>query len=331
MSALDAIPEFDSGTQPGSPAARFEEVPCYACGSRRFAHLTLAEDDLTGKVGVYRFVTCSYCGFAYLNPRLKAEHILEFYGDDYISHSQRKILGPPPAALRIRGRRHRPQQGKDGAAFRPARPRQKAARRRLRRRLFPEASARAHGRRHHGPRLQGSLGPAGPARLALPPAACCTSRISASEKFDLITMWHFLEHDYDPLASLVAARDLLAEEGFLMIEVPRLDSRTRQLFGNRWPGLQAPQHTALYSRESLLPDGGKGRLRGGRIFALRRFSRLFLPLHRPRLQNPARQGARTCAGCLCPTFSARSSTSPILLFEKKLNLAMQTVVCRRRE
>ena len=27
-----------------------------------------------------------------------------------------------------------------------------------------------------------------------------------SDRFDLITMWHFLEHDYDPLRSLSHAR-----------------------------------------------------------------------------------------------------------------------------
>ena len=31
----------------------------------------------------------------------------------------------------------------------------------------------------------------------------------------------------------------------LVVEVPRLDSRPSSLFGHRWPGLQAPQHTVL--------------------------------------------------------------------------------------
>ena len=38
----------------------------------------------------------------------------------------------------------------------------------------------------------------------------------------------------------------------MVIEVPRLDSTTFHLFGHRWPGLQAPQHTVLYDREHLL-------------------------------------------------------------------------------
>ena len=34
--------------------------------------------------------------------------------------------------------------------------------------------------------------------------------------------------------------------------MPRLDSRTFDWFGDRWPGLQAPQHTVLFDREHLL-------------------------------------------------------------------------------
>ena len=65
-------------------------------------------------------------------------------------------------------------------------------------------------------------------------------------------MWHFLEHDYDPLQVARARARALKPDGRLVIEVPRLDSVTFRLFGDRWPGLQAPQHTALYDRKMLL-------------------------------------------------------------------------------
>ena len=64
-------------------------------------------------------------------------------------------------------------------------------------------------------------------------------------------MWHFLEHDYDPLRSLRdGAPRCCKPGGTLVIEVPRLDSATFRLFGDRWPGLQAPQHTVLYDRDA---------------------------------------------------------------------------------
>src|SRR4029079_18764814 len=71
----------------------------------------------------------------------------------------------------------------------------------------------------------------------------------AEDRFDLVTMWHFLEHDYDPLRSLRTARRVLKAAGRLVVEGPGLDSRTFRWFGDRWPGLQAPQHPVLFDRE----------------------------------------------------------------------------------
>jgi len=44
----------------------------------------------------------------------------------------------------------------------------------------------------------------------------------------------------------------LKDDGRLIIEVPRLDSLTFRLYGDRWPGLQAPQHASLFDRERLV-------------------------------------------------------------------------------
>ena len=55
--------------------------------------LVEAEDDLTGKPGRFRFVTCSACGLAYQNPRLKAEHIAAYYDDEYIAHRKKTDWG----------------------------------------------------------------------------------------------------------------------------------------------------------------------------------------------------------------------------------------------
>jgi len=74
----------------------------------------------------------------------------------------------------------------------------------------------------------------------------------SGEPFDLVTMWHFLEHDYDPMRSLKKAYDVLKPGGYLIMEVPRLDSASFKLFRDRWPGLQAPQHTVLFDKENFL-------------------------------------------------------------------------------
>ena len=95
------------------------------------------------------------------------------------------------------------------------------------------------------------------------------------ERFDLVTMWHFLEHDYDPLRSLETAARVLKPEGRLVVEVPRLDSRTFRWFGDRWPGLQAPQHTVLFDRDSLLRAVRKSGSRWSTTFPTARFPAYF--------------------------------------------------------
>ena len=73
----------------------------------------------------------------------------------------------------------------------------------------------------------------------------------ASERFDLVTMWHFLEHDYDPMRSLRTARRVLKPGGTLVIEVPRLDSRTFALVRQSLAGAAGPAaHGAARSRAS---------------------------------------------------------------------------------
>jgi 2-polyprenyl-3-methyl-5-hydroxy-6-metoxy-1,4-benzoquinol methylase len=67
-----------------------------------------------------------------------------------------------------------------------------------------------------GSRVTG-VGLQGPLRAARArgrgfPARPLLRAVLSGDRFDLITMWHFLEHDYEPLQTLQTARDLLAPE-----------------------------------------------------------------------------------------------------------------------
>jgi SAM-dependent methyltransferase len=147
-------------------------------------------------------------------------------------------------------------------------------------------------------------------------------------EFDLITMWHFLEHDYDPARTLAYACDLLAPGGHLVIEVPRLDSVSFRLFHERWPGLQAPQHTVLYSRKLLLTMVAAAGLEVVHHLpygAFPAYFYLFSGVAFKRLKGRGLNLSRAIA----PYYLGQLLLSPLLLFERQLNLAMQTVVCRR--
>ncbi|MFK7807647.1 MAG: class I SAM-dependent methyltransferase [Saprospiraceae bacterium] len=68
---------------------------------------------------------------------------------------------------------------------------------------------------------------------------------------DLITMWHYLEHDYDPLKTLKHLKSIAHEKTILVIEVPNYDSDSRKKYGANWAGFHTPRHTFLFSPDNL--------------------------------------------------------------------------------
>lgn len=68
---------------------------------------------------------------------------------------------------------------------------------------------------------------------------------------DIITMWHYLEHDYQPQQHLKQLLNYSHANTCLIIEVPNFKSYTRKKFGAYWSGYHTPRHTALYSPENM--------------------------------------------------------------------------------
>jgi SAM-dependent methyltransferase len=57
-----------------------------------------------------------------------------------------------------------------------------------------------------------------------------------------LTMFHVLEHLYDPRTYLIAAHNLLARDGRLVVQVPNAASWQFRLLGRRWNGVDVPRH-----------------------------------------------------------------------------------------
>jgi SAM-dependent methyltransferase len=60
--------------------------------------------------------------------------------------------------------------------------------------------------------------------------------------FAAITMFHVMEHLYDPRRYLAVARELLAADGRLIVQVPNAASWQCRLFGRAWNGMDVPRH-----------------------------------------------------------------------------------------
>jgi SAM-dependent methyltransferase len=148
-------------------------------------------------------------------------------------------------------------------------------------------------------------------------------------RFDLVTMWHFLEHDYDPRGSLDHAARALKPGGRILIEVPRLDSLSFRLFKDRWPGLQAPQHTAVYDRASLLQSVERAGLEVVDYLPWGAFPPYFYLFCGVAFRLLRGRGLNL-QKAIYAYFAGQLLVLPVLPFLPRLNFAMQTVVCRRR-
>ena len=76
---------------------------------------------------------------------------------------------------------------------------------------------------------------------------------------DVITMWHYLEHDYAPQENLRSLQSISKPSTTLIIEIPNFDSSSRKEFGADWAGWHTPRHTSLFSPnnvELLLKNSG---------------------------------------------------------------------------
>jgi SAM-dependent methyltransferase len=72
-----------------------------------------------------------------------------------------------------------------------------------------------------------------------------------SELFDVITLWHYLEHDYQPKKTIEQLYHYLKPGGRIIIEVPNYKSITAKLQKSKWQGWHSPRHISLFSEKSF--------------------------------------------------------------------------------
>lgn len=260
---------------------------CPWCGSERLRTRLRTPDLLQHKPGTFVVDECEDCAHAFQNPRLTTEG-LAFYHRDFYEDQERS------EAREEDGNRNGSRDGKggqegtggrDGAgdageyeSFAERTLRSRAGRRRH------EAAARAmlpfpepeswldvgtgHG---HFPAVAKELFPytsfdgtdptsrverAGAAgrleeahRGRLPDLA---GRLRA--RYDVVSMFHHLEHSPDPREELRAALAVLRPGGHLLVEVPDPDCAFGALLGKWWVSYGQPRHLHLMPLRNLLDE-----------------------------------------------------------------------------
>ncbi|HVT94272.1 MAG TPA: class I SAM-dependent methyltransferase [Bryobacteraceae bacterium] len=85
------------------------------------------------------------------------------------------------------------------------------------------------------------------------PAVCASLEAPpfAPGAYAAVTMFHVLEHVYDPAEYLQRAHELLAPGGRLIVQVPNASSWQFLLMGENWNGLDVPRHLTNFRQKDL--------------------------------------------------------------------------------
>jgi SAM-dependent methyltransferase len=229
------------------PTIAWEEVACPLCAGRHGTTLVEAQDADGGPNGLwFPIVQCDSCGTCFTNPRPDPASMGQFYASSYpphqVHHQQRKSWNPFGFLKKPRvEKRPVPWHGKgrlldfgcgNGAYLR-----------------------KMHELGWHVAGIDNSMRMVEHIRDEFGIAAYAGSLPHLElepESFDVITMWHSLEHVNEPAAVLREARKLLTPGGKIYVATPNIDSLPFQWFGRHWFGLELPRHLTHFTPSSLL-------------------------------------------------------------------------------
>lgn len=222
---------------------RLEQCPI--CGKEEFKNFLVVTDNAVSKES-FVIVECENCTFKFTNPRPDTDSIDKYYeSEEYISHSNIKTGIINRAYHVVRSittkqkveliNRHSPAKGtildygcgtgiflsackSDGWEIRGVEPNPKAR---------EEASVQT------GEIIAKELQEIG------------------GEKFEVITLWHVLEHIHTLNETLAELMNLLQEDGTLIIAVPNADSHDAQQYKADWAAYDVPRHLYHFTQATM--------------------------------------------------------------------------------
>lgn len=82
------------------------------------------------------------------------------------------------------------------------------------------------------------------------PEAMANGTFSSGE-FDVISLWHVMEHLYNPGTYVQSFKNLLQENGHLIIAVPNFTSYDAEYYGKYWAAYDVPRHLWHFSPDTM--------------------------------------------------------------------------------
>jgi len=219
---------------------------CPVCSASNLKNHKVVKDHSVSKES-FNVMLCENCDFQFTNPRPDEEQIVKYYqSEDYISHSD-KANSPINFIYKL------------------ARKYALASKRNLINSIAKNKKGRIldYGcgtgyfldtMKSNGWKTYG-LEPNDKARELANQKAKVKASIEElnlkNKKFDIITLWHVLEHIHDINNTIKMLKTILKEKGKIVIAVPNIESYDSTIFQEEWAAYDVPRHLYHFSQDTM--------------------------------------------------------------------------------
>jgi len=221
-------------------------IDCPVCGGSNLKNHKVVKDHSVSQES-FNIMMCDNCNFQFTNPRPDEGNIGKYYNsEEYISHSD-KANSPINFIYKI-ARKY---------ALSSKRKLINSVANHKKGRLLDYGCGTGYfleNMKSNGWKVYG-IEPNEKARSIATEKAKVKENIEQlnlkNKKFDVITLWHVLEHIHDLNDIIKQLKSILKEKGKLVIAVPNIDSYEQSFYEEHWAAYDVPRHLYHFSQDTM--------------------------------------------------------------------------------
>jgi SAM-dependent methyltransferase len=226
------------------------DIKCVVCEGTNLAWLTDQPEDYEYFVRPFRNfreIYCSMCGSTFLYPRPTVDEIISFYPEDYWAyHKEHGLITTLLLSVRSKFRAWqigRMAAGKPVSIFE----------------IGPGDCSHFDEIKRYGEFTFAGV-EINPEMVNLAAKKGYNIELGTLEeiditphrgKFDIVFMYHIIEHVLEPKLFVEKVYSLLRQGGSIIGQLPCMDGLERRLFGRYWAGYHYPRHLQIPSRKGI--------------------------------------------------------------------------------
>jgi 2-polyprenyl-3-methyl-5-hydroxy-6-metoxy-1,4-benzoquinol methylase len=217
-------------------------INCVSCGSTSFKELFRAKQYVISEEMKYTLVRCNKCRLVFLNPQPSEEELKRFYPSEFFCIPEDKVRTTMPSFMMLDKVKETMRFKKKGTLLD----------------IGCGKGGFLQQMQQRGFKVNG---------LDVSPIACRLASEKVGKEnifegdllsanfpqrhYDIITLWHVLEHVNDPVKTLKKIHTLLKNDGLLIICCPNFNSLLRLMFKDKWYPLCTPHHLFHFTFQTL--------------------------------------------------------------------------------